>query len=152
MARESFERTLDVAASPEHTWTTITDVDRVASWVSVVGSVETLEDLARYTAVLADRLGPFALKADLDVAVTDLDMGRSISFRAEGEDRQVASRIQVEATMDLTPSDRGGTAVSVAGHYEIGGRVAALGASTVRSKAAKILDEFFGAAERELNA
>lgn len=151
MARESFERTLDVAASPEHTWTTITDVDRVASWVSVVGSVETLQELARYTAVLADRLGPFALKADLDVAVTDLDVGRSISFRAEGEDRQVASRIQVEATMDLIPSERG-TEVSVAGHYEIGGRVAALGASTVRSKAAKILDEFFGAAERELNA
>ena len=149
MPRESFERRLEVAASPEETWSTITDVDRVASWVSVVGAVDTLELLARYSAVLADRLGPFSLKADLDVVVTDIDMGRSISFRAEGEDRQVASRIQVEATMELAPAGPG-TDVSVSGFYEVGGRVAALGSSTVRSKAGKILDEFFSAAEREL--
>jgi carbon monoxide dehydrogenase subunit G len=149
MPRESFERRLGVAASPEQTWATITDVDKVASWVSVVGAVETLELLSRYSAVLADRLGPFSLKADLDVVVTSIDAGRSISFRAEGEDRQVASRIQVEATMALTP-DGSGTDVSVSGFYEVGGRVAALGSSTVRSKAGKILDEFFSAAEREL--
>ncbi len=149
MPRETFERRLAVAATPDETWTTVTDVDRVASWVSVVGAVETLEPLARYTAVLADRLGPFSLKADLEVAVTDIDAGRSISFRAEGEDRQVSSRIQIAASMELTPTGQG-TDVAVSGFYEIGGRVAALGSSTVRSKASKILDEFFSAAEREL--
>jgi carbon monoxide dehydrogenase subunit G len=149
MARETFDRRLAVAASPEDVWSTVTDVDKVASWVSVVGAVEVLEPLARYTAVLADRLGPFSLKADLDVTVTDIDPGRSISFRAEGEDRQVSSRIQVAASMELVLSDNG-TDVSVSGFYEVGGRVAALGSSTVRSKASKILDEFFSAAEREL--
>lgn len=150
MAIESFERELVVSAPPGRIWETVTDVNRVASWVSVVGAVSEIEHLARYSAVLTDRLGPFALKADLDVEVTELDEGRSISFRAEGEDRQVSSRIQVAASMRIDPTDTG-TTVAVSGTYEIGGRVAALGASTVRSKAAKILDEFFSAAERELS-
>ena len=149
MPTVSFERHLDVSASPDQTWSTVTDVHKVASWVSVVGSVEEIERLSRYTALLADRLGPFSLSADLDVQVTDVDEGKFISFRAEGEDRQVSSRIQIAASMTLEPSDTG-TSVAVSGTYEVGGRVAALGASTIRSKAAKILDEFFGAAEREL--
>ena len=151
MAIESFTRHLVVSAPPGRTWATVTDVEQVASWVSVVGTVTEVEHLARYSAVLADRLGPFSLKADLDVRVTELNEGQSISFRAEGEDRQVSSRIQIDASMQLEPSDEG-TAVSVSGTYEIGGRVAALGASTVRAKAAKILDEFFSAAERELSS
>jgi carbon monoxide dehydrogenase subunit G len=151
MPEESFERSLDVSASPESVWETLTDVHRVASWVSVVGSVEEIEHLARYSAVLADRLGPFALKADLDVSVTGLDPGRSISFLAQGEDRQVSSRIKIDAAMQLEPGERS-TGIHVKGSYEVAGRVASLGGSTIRSKATKILDQFFAAAERELGA
>lgn len=151
MPLERFERRLDVSASPETVWETLTDVHRVASWVSVVGSVEEVEHLARYSAVLADRLGPFALKADLDVSVTGLEPGRSIAFLAQGEDRQVSSRIRIDAEMQLRPGAET-TAIEVAGSYEVAGRVASLGGSTIRSKATKILDQFFEAAERELDA
>lgn len=142
MPSVEFDRTLRVPAPAEAVWKVITDVPLVASWVTVVDDVHEREHLARYDAVLADRVGPFKLSADLDVDVTEVIAPHSIQVRAEGEDRQVASRIQIDATVSLTTIDTG-TAIHVAGKYEVTGRVATLGSSMIRSKGEKILDEFF---------
>lgn len=145
----TFDRTVDVSAPAETVWRTITDVARVAGWVKAVGDVTEMAFLERYQAVLADRLGPFRLAADLDVVVTDVVEGARIEFVADGEDRQVASRIKVEAGMHLEGLDAG-TRMTVSGRYEVTGKVATLGASMIRSKAEKMLDEFFTNAAREL--
>jgi carbon monoxide dehydrogenase subunit G len=124
----------------------------VAGWVSIVNSVDEREHLRSYGAVLEDRMCPFRLRADLDIQVRDVVEGGSISLRAEGEDRQVASRIAVDATLRIHERDGGaGSDVAVTGTYEVTGRIATLGASMIRNKARKLLDEFFSAAERELS-
>lgn len=149
MPSVDFSRTLTVPATPETAWATVTDVDRVAGWVTVVGSVVELEPLSRYSAVLADRLGPFKLSANLAVSVTHLDPPRSIAFLADGEDRQVASRIKIEAQLSISPLTEG-CEIDVAGNYEVTGRVANLGSSMIRAKGEKILDEFFAKIESEV--
>lgn len=149
MPSVDFSRRVTAPASPETAWTTVTDVDRVAGWVTVVGSVREIQHLARYSAVLADRLGPFTLSADLDVVVTDLEEMCSIAFLADGEDRQVASRIKIEAELSISPVSEG-CEIGVAGRYEVTGRVANLGSSIIRAKGEKILDEFFGKLETEV--
>lgn len=146
MPSVDFDRTTQVEASAESVWDVVTDVALVASWVTVVDDVDELEPLASYTAVLADRLGPFKLAADLDVEVFDVEAPRSLQIRAEGEDRQVASRIQIAARVSLAPHSRG-TAIHVEGMYEVTGRVATLGSSMIRAKGEKILDQFFGSLE-----
>jgi carbon monoxide dehydrogenase subunit G len=128
----------------------LTDVPRLVSWVSIVDDAKELAHLERYTAVLLDRIGPFKLRADLDITVSEVEAGRHIRVQASGEDRQVASRIGIDATLDLTQSDGGATTVSVEGTYEVVGRVATLGAGMIKQKATKILDEFFGRAGAEL--
>jgi uncharacterized protein len=146
-----FERTISVGADAASCWEILTDVERVAGWVSIVGGVDEREHLRSYGALLEDRMGPFRLRADLDIQVRDVVEGRSISLRAEGEDRQVASRIAVDATLCIDPDGPGErSTVSVEGTYEVTGKIATLGASMIRSKARKLLDEFFSAAEREL--
>lgn len=146
-----FVRTIAVAPDAPTCWGVLTDVERIAGWVSIVGPVEELEHLRTYTAVLEDRMGPFRLRADLDIQITDVVDQRSLSLRAAGEDRQVASRIAVDATLRLDGEPDGhGTSVTVDGSYQVTGRIATLGASMIRSKAQKLLDEFFAAAEREL--
>lgn len=149
MPTVDFERSLQVGSSPVAVWSKLTSPDVVAGWVTVVGDVEEIEPLSRYSANLTDRLGPFRLSADLDITVTDVEEPRRISFLADGEDRQVASRIQVRATMALDESDST-TDIHVTGQYEVTGRVATLGASMIRAKGEKILEEFFAAASREL--
>ena len=156
MPAAQFDRTIAVSADAATCWKILTDVERVAGWVSIVGSVGEREHLRSYTALLEDRMGPFRLRADLEIQVRDVVEGRSLSLRAEGEDRQVASRIAVDATLRIAgpgveEGGDDGSTVSVEGSYEVTGKVATLGASMIRSKAQKLLDEFFSAAERELS-
>ena len=59
------------------------------------------------------------------------------------------ARIAVGATLRIDGGDVGeGATVSVEGTYEVTGKIATLGASMIRNKARKLLDEFFSAAEQ----
>lgn len=150
MPRSDFRRELNVLASPEQSWATLTDVPLLVGWVAIVEDAVEKEPLGRYAAVLTDRLGPFKLRADLDIVVTALDPGRSISFRASGEDRQVGSRLVIEATMEIEPRDPEGSLARFSGMYEVTGRVASMGSGTINKKADKIMAEFFDVAHTAL--
>jgi uncharacterized protein len=152
MAGEHFSRELVVPASRERCWAVLTDVARVAAWVTVAHDVQELERLAKYTAVLQDKLGPFKLRALLDIRVEVLEEGRRVRMRASGKDVQINSTISVDATLALRPTDDGGTAVTTEGTYQIVGKVATMGAGVIRKKADKILEEFFGNASSELSS
>lgn len=128
----------------------MTDVPRLVGWVSVVEDAREIEPLASYTAVLMDRLGPFKLRADLDIVLSDVEVGRSLNVRASGDDRQVGSRLTVEAALFVEPRQPTGTVISVKGVYEVTGKVAKMGPGTINKKAEKIMDEFFTAAGAEL--
>ena len=147
--REAFERKLVVAVEPARVWAALIDFRQVASWISIVAEAEEVVPLQSYSAVLADRIGPFKLRADLEVTLSDVRPGVSLVARAAGEDRQVASRIAVEAILAIAPAG-GGTEVSVSGHYEVLGRVASLGAGSIRKKADRVLEDFFGQAAASL--
>lgn len=149
MPSGDFEGSLDVKRSPAECWGVLTDVNRVAKWVTVVGEVAELEHLKAYTAVLEDHFGPFNLKADLAIKVNDLEEGTSIAFNAKGQDRQVATTIIVDAHLSLAPSEMG-TEILVKGTWKVIGTVAAMGSGTIRKKADTIMDEFFTAARAEL--
>ena len=152
MPRNDFDRVLPVTASPDRCWAVLTDVPRLVEWVSIVDKAVEIDRLAHYTAVLADRLGPFKLRADLDITLHDVAEGRHLAVHAEGEDRQVGSRLAVDATLDLEAYDGAGTSVRVAGTYEVTGRVAAMGSATITRKAQRIIDEFFTRAAEELGS
>ena len=151
MPSADFEQSLEVTRSPAECWEVLTDVERIAGWVSVVGEVKELDHLESYAAVLVDQFGPFKLKADLDIRVTELDEGTSIAFRAKGEDRQVSTSIIVEGSLALEPADSG-TTIHVKGRWNVIGTVATMGSGTIRKKAATIMEEFFAAAETEFRA
>ena len=149
MPAQNFERQLQVTADAARCWKVLTDVALLTSWVPIVHDTEEIAHLERYSAVLRDRVGPFSLRADLAVHVRVPEPERLIEVRAEGEDRQVGSRIAVEAALGLEP-DGGGTRVTVKGRYQVTGRAATLGSGVIRKKADRILQEFFAQAGAEL--
>lgn len=150
MPSAEFKRSLDVKRSPEECWSILTDVNRIAGWVTVVGEVHELEHLQTYEAVLHDEFGPFKLNADLSVAVTDIDEGKSIQFTAKGSDRQVSTNISVYASLNLEPGDSH-TSIQIEGRWTVVGTVATMGSGTIRKKAETIMEEFFTSAAKELS-
>ena len=151
MATFRFDRELEVPADPAATWMTFTDVPRVVGWISVVEDAKELERLQRYTAVLKDKIGMFALRADLDIVMSDVVEGRQLRARADGQDRQVGARIVIDGLIELVPVGSG-TKVHVSGSYDVTGRVATLGASSIRRKGDKVIEEFFSNLSRALAA
>jgi carbon monoxide dehydrogenase subunit G len=145
----TFNRDIAVSAAPETCWSVLTDVPRLVDWVTILDDANEITHLEKYTAVLMDRMGPFKLRADLDITVSEVEEGRHIRVHAEGEDRQVASRIVVDAVLTLSVVGDS-TVIAVDGMYEVSGRVATMGAGMIRQKATKILDEFFSRTAAEL--
>lgn len=151
MPRSEFGRDMVVTASPAECWAALTDVPRLVGWVSVVEDAEEVEPLAAYTAVLMDRLGPFRLRADLDIRLSDVVPGESLHVRATGEDRQVGSRLAVNADLSVQARE-GGATIGIRGMYEVTGKVASMGSGTITKKAEKIMNEFFDAASAALGS
>lgn len=152
MASSTFSRSLLVKSTPEMAWSILTDVPRVASWVRIVEDVTEISQLERYRATLKDQVGPFKLRADLDITCPEVQTGSLVRIAASGEDRQIGSRISVDATLQLQPSDDGHTTISVEGRYEVAGRVATLGSGTINKKANRIVEDFFSAAAEAMGA
>ena len=146
--QQDFAKTIRLDASPDAVWQAVNDVRRVASWLSIVREVRDVEPPRRYAALLEDRIGPFAMRADLDIVVERSD-GRQMRVTASGEDRQVASRISATIELAVWPDDTG-TALGVTGRYDVTGKVATLGAGAIRKKGDRILEEFFTSASKEL--
>lgn len=148
---QEFAKTIQLTATTLAVWDAMLDVRRVASWLSIVRDVKDVDPPRRYAAVLEDRLGPFAMRADLAVTVgTDADAHR-MHVAAAGEDRQVASRISATIDLAIEPRDSG-TTMTVTGRYEITGRIATLGSGPIRKKGDKVLEDFFSNLGRELGA
>lgn len=118
------------------------DVERVAGWVGLIGEVRELSPMSRYRAELTDRVGPFRLRADLDIRVREVEEGSRVVLEAEGEDRQVRSRLKLHLDLHVRDGGEASTDLRLEGRYEVTGRVATLGASMIRHKAEKILDRF----------
>src|SRR5690349_17862104 len=148
---QDVSRTVRVTASPETAWSTILDFPKVASWLSVVRDLKEVERMKKYTTVLEDRVGPFAMRADLAIDVAADEARRTLKISGSGEDRQIASRISAALDLAVVPQD-GATDVVVTGRYEITGRIATLGAGAIRKKGDKVLEDFFANLTRELGA
>jgi carbon monoxide dehydrogenase subunit G len=146
--QQDFAKTIRLDANPDAVWAAVNDVHRVASWLSIVREVRDVEPPSRYAALLEDRLGPFAMRADLDLTV-EREQPRRMRVNAAGEDRQVASRIAATIELAVEP-DGAGTSLAVTGKYEVTGRVATLGAGAIRKKGDRILQEFVDSASKEL--
>jgi carbon monoxide dehydrogenase subunit G len=145
---QDFAKTIHLDTSPDAVWAAVRDVHRVASWLSIVREVRDVDPPRRYAALLEDRLGPFAMRADLDLTVETREP-RGLHVSAAGEDRQVASRIAATIDLAIEP-DGAGTSLRVTGKYEVTGRVATFGGGAIRKNGDKILEEFFNSASKEL--
>lgn len=148
---QDVSRTVRVSAPPDRAWSVLLDFPQVASWLAVVRDLREVEPMRRYTTVLEDRVGPFAMRADLAIQVAADEAARRLTVSGAGEDRQVASRISAALELAVAPAD-GGSDVVVRGRYEITGRIATLGAGAIRKKGEKVLDDFFANLTRELGA
>jgi carbon monoxide dehydrogenase subunit G len=106
-----------------------------------VSDVQVLEPDRRYSAVVSDRIGPFALSMPVRIEVTAIEPPRRITADLSGDDKRGQARVRgsLEATAD---TQDGGTELRMGMRLEILGRLATLGAVPIRRRADQVLSEF----------
>ncbi len=140
-----------VAAPQQAAWALLCDVPRLTGCIPKVTELQEVEPDRRYSAVVADRLGPFGLQVPVQIDITSVDAPRRILAALSGNDRHGQARVKgsLEAVAEQTD---GGTTLRFGMQLEVLGRLATLGATPMRRRADEIFTEFVKRVQAELQA
>ena len=132
-------------------WALLQDVSRLSACMPNVSDVQVLEPERRYSAVVSDRIGPFALSMPVRIDVTHVEPPRRITADLTGDDKRGQARVRgtLEATAD---AQDGSTQLRMGLRLEILGRLATLGAVPIRRRADEVLSEFLHNVSRSVSA
>jgi carbon monoxide dehydrogenase subunit G len=130
-----------VASDRGDVWNALVDFRRIAACVPGCEDVEELAPLARYRAVMKQRVGPFRVEVPLDITVDDVQALESIRAHARGRDRITGTSINATLRVTLAPLDTGAR-LAVATDLQVTGRLATLGYAVIRKRAEESFAEF----------
>ena len=145
------EREVSIAAPRDKVWNFLWDVPRLAACIPGAKDVQTVEERRRYTAVVAEKVGPFKVQFPLTIEVVEVQAGERLRARANGRDAAVDGLVKVDLDVTVTPADTG-TALKVAADISVLGKLGTLGHSVIVRKGTDIVDRFAQAVRAQLEA
>ena len=147
-----FRMEAELPHPPERVWLVMVDIARIASCIPGCEQVEERERLARYDALLKQRIGPFKLEVPAKITVEEHREPSLVRARASGADKFTRTTLGVELEVVLAPLDGAGCTLSVHARLQVAGRLASLGYSTIKKKAEENFIEFERRFRGELEA
>lgn len=144
-----FEQRIAVTASPDKVWALLWDINRMASCIPGCKEAREVEPHRRYTAVVAERVGPFKVQFPLEILVQDAEEGRRLRALATGKDTAVGSSLKMQLDLEIT-QDGGQTVLTLRADVNVLGKLGTLGHSMFKRKAGEVMGQFAGAMRHEL--
>ena len=136
-----FSHQVHVARRPEEVWRFLWDIPQLAACVPGCSEAKATEDPRRFTAVVGERVGPFQVRFELDIRVTEVQEGARIRATAHGKDHRVASQMKVDLDVRLEPQDEG-TLLHVVTDVNVFGKLGSLGHTVIKRKGDEVLQRF----------
>jgi carbon monoxide dehydrogenase subunit G len=146
----NLDRELVVDASSSDVWAFLWDVDRLSRCIPGCSDVRTIAHQRSYSAVIAERVGPFRLTFPLSIEVTEIDPPRHLRLEASGSDAKTSSAFRGSMDLMIKELSVSRTEIAVSAEMTIAGRVAALGQSVIVRKANDNMDSFAAALRDQL--
>ena len=147
-----FERAVMINAPLRTVWQFLWDVDRVVSCVPHCESVRTLEPQKHYEATVADRVGPFSVKFDVDIIVTEMEELQHLRVKGSGKDKRLGSSLTGTADLWLVHGTDGDTEVRIVSDVNILGKLGSLGHSVIVRKADEYMNQITELVKRQLES
>ena len=136
-----FTHQVQIARRPEEVCQFLWDIPRLAACIPGCSEVKATEDPRRFTAVVGERVGPFQVRFELEIRVTDVEEGARIRATAQGKDSRVASQMKVDLDVRLQPQGEG-TLLQVDTDVNVFGKLGSLGHTVIKRKGDEILQRF----------
>ena len=136
-----FEEEFTVEAAPDRVWDFLLDPQRVAPCLPGCESVE-IESATTYKVRLTVKVGFLSTTQNLKVELVESDRPRHLVSVARGEDRKLASQVEVRNTLDLAPASPGATLVRYRSDVRVLGRLGSVGDAVMKVKAKQVAADF----------
>jgi carbon monoxide dehydrogenase subunit G len=135
---------LPVDASLGDVWRLLRDTPRLTGLLPGVESVRPLDEqgVEAYSAKVSDRVGPFRIKLDLEVRVTESVERSLLRARIKGADSAGLNRVTGSLEIALALLAPSGTQMHFEASIEVLGKLAALGAAPLRRRTTESFAEF----------
>jgi uncharacterized protein len=136
-----FEEEFTVDATPDAVWVLLLDPRRVARCIPGCDSVE-VEDDRTYRARITVRVGFLSTTQNLRVDIVEAERPRRLVSVGRGEDRKLASHVEVNTTLELEPTATGGTLLRYVSDVRVLGRLGSVGDAVMKVKVKQLTGEF----------
>jgi carbon monoxide dehydrogenase subunit G len=136
-----FEEEFTVDAPPDAVWDFLLDPERVAPCLPGCESVE-VQNATTYKVRLTVKVGFLSTTQNLKVDIVESDRPRHLVSVARGEDRKLASQVEVRNTLDLSPASAGATLVRYRSDVRVLGRLGSVGDAVMKVKAKQVAADF----------
>ena len=135
------ESSFKVDAPIDQVWTTVMDVERVATAVPGAELTQKLSDTA-YQGVVKVKVGPLTMqyRGQIELVERD-DANHTAVFKGKGQEKAGQGTAQGTATLSLTETD-GVTTGVVHGDMALSGKAAAMGKGVINTVAQQIMGIF----------
>jgi carbon monoxide dehydrogenase subunit G len=136
-----FEEEFTVDAAPDAVWMLLLDPLRVARCIPGCDSVE-VEDARTYRARITVRVGFLSTTQNLRVDIVEAERPRRLVSVGRGEDRKLASHVEVNTSLELEPTAAGGTLLRYVSDVRVLGRLGSVGDAVMKVKVKQLTGEF----------
>ena len=137
----TFDQEFTIDAAPDAVWLLLLDPQRVARCIPGCESVE-VENARTYRARITVRVGFLSTTQSLRVEIVEADRPRRLVSVGRGEDRKLASHVEVSSTLDLEPTAAGGTRLRYVSDVRVLGRLGSVGDAVMQVKVKQLTSEF----------
>jgi carbon monoxide dehydrogenase subunit G len=123
-------------------WAFLHDIPRIAACLPGCERIVEKVPLSLYSAVLRQKVGPFAIDVPADVVIDGIDEGHSVEARATGKDKLTRTLVTIAFRVGLEELAPESCRLKAEATLQVSGRLASLGHGVIKKKATENFAEF----------
>ena len=142
-----FEGVFEVGAPKTRVFETVADPRRVAGCMPDLQRLE-VRSQDEFDAVV--KVGVSLIRGEFALRFRIVEKKPPISLKMKGHGAGLGSAVDMDILVEVSDGAAGGTSMRWAAEVAVSGRIASLGQRLMESQAEKIVKQFFGCFERQL--
>ena len=136
------QHTFVVDTNRERAWTFLWDIEAVAKCIPGCEDVTEQEPGVSYRARVRRSVGPFLIRFELTIAVTETVPLQRLQALVSGEDKRLRSSVEQKIEISLDEISQGQCQIQITTDFRLTGMLAALGEGLLAAQVREELDTF----------
>ena len=139
---QDFNHSFVIEAPPALVWKFLWDIQAMAGCIPGCGEVITRVENKTYLAKMRRKVGPFVIRMEMDIEVTECVEPKRVAVVVAGRDKKLRSKLSQTVAVALEGEPGGPSCIEVNTHFELSGVLASLGAILLKGHIQHEMDTF----------